>query len=135
LNGVRIPADMVSLAIDEFPAIFIAAACAAGETTVTGARELRSKESDRIATMAEGLRTLGIDAKPTDDGMVIRGGTLTGGRIASHGDHRVAMAFAMAGLASRDTIIVEDCANIDTSFPGFVTVAASVGLRIADDRI
>nr|VFJ97180.1 MAG: 3-phosphoshikimate 1-carboxyvinyltransferase [Candidatus Kentron sp. H]VFJ97537.1 MAG: 3-phosphoshikimate 1-carboxyvinyltransferase [Candidatus Kentron sp. H]VFK03207.1 MAG: 3-phosphoshikimate 1-carboxyvinyltransferase [Candidatus Kentron sp. H] len=132
LNGVRIPSDMVSLAIDEFPALFIAAACARGETTVTGAGELRSKESDRIATMAEGLQRLGIDAKPTADGMIIRGGEPTGGRIASQGDHRIAMAFAMAGLASRAPIIVEDCANVNTSFPGFVATAAGAGLRILE---
>jgi 3-phosphoshikimate 1-carboxyvinyltransferase len=131
LKGVQIPADMVSLAIDEFPILFIAAACAEGQTTVTGAEELRGKESDRIATMAEGLRKLGIDAKSTADGMIIHGGTITGGRVASRGDHRVAMAFAMAGLVSREAILIEDCANVDTSFPGFVETAASVGLRIS----
>nr|VFJ50302.1 MAG: 3-phosphoshikimate 1-carboxyvinyltransferase [Candidatus Kentron sp. FM]VFJ56490.1 MAG: 3-phosphoshikimate 1-carboxyvinyltransferase [Candidatus Kentron sp. FM]VFK08298.1 MAG: 3-phosphoshikimate 1-carboxyvinyltransferase [Candidatus Kentron sp. FM] len=130
LRGVRIPAGMVSLAIDEFPALFIAAACAEGETTVTGAGELRSKESDRIAVMAEGLQRLGVDARPTADGMIIRGSEPAGGRVASHGDHRVAMAFAMAGLVSRGTVVIEDCANVDTSFPGFADTAAGVGLRI-----
>lgn len=130
LKGVRIPPDMVSLAIDEFPALFVAAACAEGETAITGAGELRGKESDRIATMAEGLRGLGVDAEPTADGMVIQGGEPKGGRVDSHGDHRVAMAFAMSGLAARGHVTVEDCANVDTSFPGFADAAAGVGLKI-----
>nr|VFJ55858.1 MAG: 3-phosphoshikimate 1-carboxyvinyltransferase [Candidatus Kentron sp. FW] len=130
LTGLRIPAAMVPLAIDEFPAIFIAAAFAEGETTVTGARELRAKESDRIAVMAKGLQRLGIHADPTADGMTIRGGRPTGGTIESHGDHRIAMAFAMAGLGARESILIEDCANVDTSFPGFAAAAARVGLSI-----
>nr|VFJ91466.1 MAG: 3-phosphoshikimate 1-carboxyvinyltransferase [Candidatus Kentron sp. LFY] len=134
LIGIRIPEALVPLAIDEFPALFIAAAFASGKTTVTGAGELRAKESDRIAVMAAGLRQLGIDAEPTTDGMNIYGGKPTGGRIASHGDHRVAMAFAMAGLGSQNTILVEDCANIDTSFPGFADVASRAGLRIVVHR-
>nr|VFK18170.1 MAG: 3-phosphoshikimate 1-carboxyvinyltransferase [Candidatus Kentron sp. LPFa] len=131
LTGLRIPEQMTPLAIDEFPAIFIAAAFAKGQTTVTGAEELRAKESDRIAVMAEGLRGLGIDAEPTPDGMIIQGGRPTGGRVASHGDHRVAMAFAMAGLGAQGKIVIEDCANVNTSFPGFTDAASRVGLRIA----
>ncbi len=96
LQGIRIPEDQVPLAIDEFPAIFIAAACAEGETVLTGAEELRVKESDRIQVMVDGLRELGIEAEPTPDGAVIQGGNLGGGRLNSHGDHRIAMAKAMA---------------------------------------
>ncbi len=130
LKGIQVPESLVSLAIDEFPAIFVAAACADGETVVTGASELRVKESDRIAAMAAGLNVLGVDAQPTDDGMRIRGGALSGGRIQSGGDHRIAMAFAMAALAAGERIEIEDCANVDTSFPGFAALAASAGLNI-----
>jgi len=131
LTGIRIPAEMAPLAIDEFPVLFIAAAFAEGKTTVTGIGELRTKESDRIAVMAEGLQQLGIDAESTKDSMIIHGGRPIGGRIASHGDHRVAMAFAMAGLGAQEPIVIEDCANVNTSFPGFVEAAARVGLRIS----
>jgi len=130
LRGVEIPPRLVPLAIDEFPALFIAAARAEGETVLTGAAELRVKESDRIQVMADGLRALGVDARPTDDGMRIRGGAIGGGRVDSGGDHRVAMAFAMAGLAAAGPVVVEDCANVDTSFPGFAALAASAGLNI-----
>ncbi|MDX1607146.1 MAG: 3-phosphoshikimate 1-carboxyvinyltransferase [Candidatus Competibacterales bacterium] len=130
LHGIRIPEDRVPLAIDEFPALFVAAACAEGETVLTGAVELRTKESDRIATMAAGLETLGIEARPTPDGMIIRGGTLQGGEIDSHGDHRVAMAFAMAALRATQPVRIADCANVTTSFPGFVELAWGAGLSI-----
>lgn len=130
LRGIRIPEDQVPLAIDEFPALFIAAACAAGETVLTGAHELRVKESDRIAVMAQGLKQLGIDARETSDGIIIKGGCLQGGEIDSHGDHRIAMAFAMAGLVAAGSIKVRDCKNVDTSFPGFVSLAAQAGLSI-----
>ncbi len=131
LRGIRIPEELVPLAIDEFPALFVAAACAEGETVLTGARELRVKESDRIQVMADGLAVLGVDARPTPDGMIIRGGALGAGRIASDGDHRIAMAFAMAGLRAGGTIEIEDCANVETSFPGFVPLARGAGLGIA----
>jgi 3-phosphoshikimate 1-carboxyvinyltransferase len=130
LKGINIPQDQVPLAIDEFPALFIAAACAEGETVLTGAEELRVKESDRIQVMADGLIALGIDARPTDDGIVIIPGQLTGGTVASHGDHRIAMSFAMAALRASGTITIEDCANVNTSFPGFVELAKSAGLAI-----
>jgi 3-phosphoshikimate 1-carboxyvinyltransferase len=130
LRGIRIPEALVPLAIDEFPAIFVAAACAEGETVLTGAEELRVKESDRIAVMATGLRALGIEAEPTPDGIRIRGGALGGGRIDSHGDHRVAMSFAMAALRAGAPIVIEDCANVNTSFPGFAALAAQAGLRL-----
>jgi len=130
LKGIEIPEHLVPLAIDEFPAIFIAAACAEGTTTLTGAAELRVKESDRIQVMAEGLQVLGIKADPTPDGIRITGGLLEGGRVESHGDHRIAMAFAMAALRASKTIEILDCANVNTSFPGFVSLAACSGLRI-----
>lgn len=130
LRGIDIPEDQVPLAIDEFPALFIAAACAAGRTRLSGARELRVKESDRIQVMAEGLQTLGVDAVATEDGMIIEGGTIRGGRVNSHGDHRIAMAFAMAGLRADADIEISDCANVATSFPDFVRLAAASGLRI-----
>lgn len=133
LRGIHIPKELVSLAIDEFPALFIAAACAEGETVLTGAEELRVKESDRIQVMAEGLQTLGGIVQPTPDGMIIRGTRLHGGRVNSYGDHRVAMAFAMAALGARGVIHIADCANVNTSFPGFVELARSVGLNIFQD--
>lgn len=134
LRGVDIPPEVVPLAIDEFPALFIAAAAAEGRTVLTGAGELRVKESDRIAVMADGLRTLGVEAQPTADGMVIAGGTMTGGRVQAHGDHRIAMAFAMAGLVASGSVVIDDCANVDTSFPGFQGLAARHGLRISMER-
>jgi len=134
LRGVHIPADQVPLAIDEFPALFIAAACASGETTLTGAHELRVKESDRIAVMAQGLQRLGIEARETPDGIVIRGGSLRGGDIDSHGDHRIAMSFAMAALRASGPVTVRDCKNVDTSFPGFVELARRAGLDISSIR-
>ena len=130
LRGIRIPEDQVPLAIDEFPALFIAAACAHGETVLTGAHELRVKESDRIAVMARGLQRLGIAARETPDGIVIQGGRLQGGEIDSHGDHRIAMSFAVAALAASGPITVRDCKNVDTSFPGFAQLAARAGLSI-----
>lgn len=130
LKGVRIPEEQVPLAIDEFPALFVAAACAEGETVLTGAEELRVKESDRIQVMADGLQVLGVQADPTPDGIVIQGGPIAGGQVDSHGDHRIAMAFAMAALRSTGTILIDDCANVNTSFPRFVDLAASTGLQI-----
>lgn len=133
LRGIRIPEELVPLAIDEFPAIFIAAACAEGETVLTGAEELRVKESDRIQVMAEGLQTLGVEARPAPDGLIIQGigdASLAGGEINSQGDHRIAMAFAMASLRTGDTLHIHDCANVNTSFPGFVDLVRSSGLNI-----
>ncbi|MEJ2344415.1 MAG: 3-phosphoshikimate 1-carboxyvinyltransferase [Gammaproteobacteria bacterium] len=130
LRGIRIPEHLVPLAIDEFPALFVAAACADGETRLSGAAELRVKESDRIQVMADGLQSLGVSAVPTADGMVIEGGSLGGGSVDSHGDHRIAMAFAMAALRARAPLTVRDCANVDTSFPDFAGLAAAAGLGI-----
>ncbi len=130
LKGIAVPARLVPPAIDEFPALFIAAANAEGETTLSGAAELRVKESDRIQVMADGLAALGVAATPTADGIRIRGGKYAGGKIASRGDHRVAMSFAIAALRAREPIEIEDCANVATSFPGFVELARAAGLRI-----
>ena len=130
LKGIAVPPELVPLAIDEFPALFVAAACAEGETVVTGAEELRVKESDRIAVMAEGLRVLGAHAEPTPDGMRILGHSFRGGRVDSHGDHRIAMAFAMAALRASAPVEIMDCANVATSFPGFESLARSAGLAL-----
>lgn len=136
LRGIDIPVDQVPLAIDEFPALFIAAACATGTTVLRGAEELRVKESDRIQVMADGLAALGVDARPTPDGMIITGGPIGGGAIDSHGDHRIAMSFAIAALRADAPITIRDCANVNTSFPGFVDLARGVGLEItAESRI
>lgn len=130
LKGMAISPDLVPLAIDEFPIIFIAAACAKGITFLRGAQELRVKESDRIRSMVHGLKVLGIDAEEISDGLMITGSTLRGGRVSSYGDHRVAMAFSIAALRAKDEIIVDNCANVATSFPGFVSLAQQAGLRI-----
>ena len=131
LRGVTVPERLVPLAIDEFPAFFVAAACAEGETVVTGAEELRVKESDRIAAMARGFEVLGIEHEVLPDGMRIRGGRpFGGGTIDSRGDHRIAMAFAVASLRSTAPIEIQDVANVATSFPGFDALANSVGLRV-----
>lgn len=132
LQGINIPVALVPLAIDEFPIIFIAAACAQGQTTLHGAQELRFKESDRIAAMVDGLRQLGINAQALDDGALIEGGTLQGGTVNSLGDHRIAMSFAIAGAVASAPIIIKDCANVATSFPLFVKTAKEVQLNIED---
>jgi len=134
LQGIVIPRDQVPLAIDELPALFIAAACARGETLLTGAEELRVKESDRIRVMAEGLVALGVAVEPRPDGIRIHGGSYGGGRVDSGGDHRVAMAFAIATLRAGAPIQIRDCANVNTSFPGFADLAAGVGLGIEERR-
>lgn len=130
LRGIAIPEEQVPLAIDEFPALFIAAAVADGTTRLTGARELRVKESDRIQVMADGLTTLGIQAEPTEDGIIIKGGRLGGGTVASHDDHRIAMAFAMAGAVAEAPLTITECANVATSFPDFAALAVGAGLGI-----
>ena len=130
LRGITIPESTVPLAIDEFPALMVAAACAQGETRLSGAAELRVKESDRISAVAAGLRALGAQVEERPDGMRVVGGPLHGGAVESCHDHRIAMAFAMAGLAASGPVTVSDCANVETSFPDFAPLAASSGLRI-----
>ena len=119
------------LAIDEFPVFFVAAACASGETLVRGALELRVKESDRLAAMAAGLGTLGVENQLLPDGLWIRGAEgFSGGTIDSRGDHRIAMAFAVAAVAASAPIEILDVANVATSFPGFVDTARAAGLGV-----
>jgi len=130
LNGIEIPEDQVPLAIDEFPVIAIAAACAQGQTILTGAEELRVKESDRIQAMVDGLTIIGIDCEGTDDGMIINGGKITGGNVDSLGDHRIAMSFVIASLAASNEINISDCENVNTSFPHFVEIANQSGLDL-----
>jgi len=134
LRGIEVPRTLVPLAIDEFPVFFIAAACAAGETIVRGAEELRVKETDRLAAMAEGLGRLGVEHELLPDGLRIRGSAgFRGGTVDSHGDHRIAMAFAIASLKAQAPIEVLDIANVATSFPGFVEIARTAGLQIEVD--
>ena len=132
LKGIDIPHELVPVAIDEFPVLFVAAAAASGKTVLTGAKELRVKESDRIQAMADGLQLLGVDATPLPDGMVIEGGKqLRGGTVDSCGDHRIAMAFAVAALKAESEIHILDCANVATSFPNFVSLAVSAGMTVS----
>jgi 3-phosphoshikimate 1-carboxyvinyltransferase len=130
LKGIDIPEELVPLAIDEFPVLFVAAACASGQTRLSGAEELRVKESDRIQVMADGLQILGVDAQPTADGMVIQGGLIGGGVVGSHGDHRIAMSFSIAGLRAHAPITVLDCENVNTSFPEFKDLVKRLGLAL-----
>ena len=132
LKGIQIPENLVPLAIDEFPVLFIAASCAEGETVLTGAKELRVKESDRIQVMADGLTSLGIENHVLEDGIRILGGEFTkqDSSIKSHHDHRISMAFAIASVRSKFDIEVEGVDNVKTSFPNFVELANSIGMSI-----
>ncbi|MBX7270574.1 bifunctional prephenate dehydrogenase/3-phosphoshikimate 1-carboxyvinyltransferase [Stutzerimonas chloritidismutans] len=130
LKGIDIPEDLVPLAIDEFPVLFVAAACAEGRTTLRGAEELRVKESDRIQVMADGLQTLGVKAEPTPDGIVIEGGAIGSGEVWAHGDHRIAMSFSVAALRANGPIRIHDCANVATSFPNFLSLAQRAGMQV-----
>ncbi len=132
LKGARIPEALVPDMIDEFPALFVAAAAAEGQTVVSGAAELRVKESDRLAAMATGLRALGMQVDETEDGATLHGGARLGsGTIESHGDHRIAMAFAIAGQISDGEVRINDIANVATSFPDFDGLARSAGFNLA----
>jgi 3-phosphoshikimate 1-carboxyvinyltransferase len=134
LKGIHVPEHLVPLAIDEFPALFIAAACAEGETLVTGAEELRVKESDRIAVMAAGLKAMGVQCEVLPDGIRIQGrpqgAVFSGGTVDSHGDHRIAMSFSIASLRAAAPIKILDVANVATSFPDFPGVAGGAGLSV-----
>lgn len=132
LEGIDIPPSIVPLAIDEFPILFIAASCAKGITTIHGARELRNKESDRIAAMVDGLKQLGIEAEAFEEGACIHGGTFKGGMVDSRDDHRIAMAFAIAGGLAKAPITILNCANVATSFPQFVLNANQIHLSIEE---
>ncbi|HGM7334400.1 TPA: 3-phosphoshikimate 1-carboxyvinyltransferase [Stenotrophomonas maltophilia] len=132
LKGARIPEALVPDMIDEFPALFVAAAAAEGQTVVSGAAELRVKESDRLAAMATGVRALGMQVDETEDGATLHGGVRLGsGTIESHGDHRIAMAFAIAGQISDGEVRINDIANVATSFPDFDGLARSAGFNLA----
>ena len=139
LKGINIPAHLVPLAIDEFPVLFVAASCATGKTILRGAKELRVKESDRIAVMADGLKTLGIDCTVLDDGIEIIGKgdehqhgkrVFTGGKIDSHHDHRIAMSFTVASLQASDAIIIHGTETVNTSFPNFAQLVNEAGLHV-----
>ena len=130
LHGGPVDPALVSLAIDEFPVLFVAAAAASGETTFSGIGELRVKESDRIAAMATGLRALGIEVTESEGGAVVQGGRFDGGAVESFGDHRIAMSFAVAGTVADDVVTVHDVAAVDTSFPGFCDRLTSLGADI-----
>jgi 3-phosphoshikimate 1-carboxyvinyltransferase len=139
LVGIDIPEDQVPLAIDEFPVLFVAAACAKGKTILRGAEELRVKESDRIQVMADGLQALGVHAEPTEDGIEIIGGAI--GAIAgaatetvsveSHHDHRIAMSFSVAALRSKCDIRILGTDNVTTSFPNFIELAQNAGMKVS----
>ncbi|HOZ04464.1 MAG TPA: 3-phosphoshikimate 1-carboxyvinyltransferase [Arenimonas sp.] len=130
LTGIEVPESIVPDMIDEFPALFVAAAFAKGETRVSGAAELRVKESDRIAVMSQALRELGAQIEETPDGAIIQGGNLHGGEADSHGDHRIAMSLAIAGQQASGVVQINDCDNVATSFPGFLELSKSVGFEL-----
>jgi prephenate dehydrogenase/3-phosphoshikimate 1-carboxyvinyltransferase len=137
LRGIEVRPEWVPLAIDEFPVFFIAAACAEGESVLRGAEELRVKESDRLAVMSAGLTALGVDHELLHDGMRLAGAHSNGpvfqsGRIDSHGDHRIAMSFAVASLRAAGPIEIDDTANVATSFPGFAALARGSGLELRE---
>jgi len=130
LKGGEVDPELVSLAIDEFPVLFVAAGAASGKTVFSGIGELRVKESDRIAAMADGMRRLGIEVDESPDGAVVHGGRFKGGTVESFGDHRIAMSLALAGTIADSDVVVEDVAAVDTSFPGFAASMASIGVNI-----
>jgi len=129
LRGVVVAGDLVVRMIDEFPAFAVAAAVAHGETTVRDAAELRHKESDRIAQQCTELRKLGVTVTETGDGFTILGGRLRGGTVDAHGDHRIAMSMAIAGLAAGEPVMVQGAEIADESFPGFAAVLQSIGAK------
>jgi 3-phosphoshikimate 1-carboxyvinyltransferase len=131
LHGIEVPPELVPLAIDEFPILFIAAAAARGATVVSGAEELRKKETDRIAVMARALEALGVSIEERPDGARIEGGRLRGGTIDSRGDHRIAMSFSVASLLAGGPIDILNTAEVATSFPNFLEVARAAGLDVA----
>jgi 3-phosphoshikimate 1-carboxyvinyltransferase len=130
LHGIELPMELVADMIDEFPVLFIAAATATGRTVIRGAAELRVKESDRLAAMATGLRTLGVTVEETPDGAIIEGGALRGGSVESFTDHRIAMSFAVAGLLAGGPVRIDDCRHVATSFPGFLGLANGCGFAL-----
>jgi 3-phosphoshikimate 1-carboxyvinyltransferase len=130
LRGTEIDPALVSLAIDEFPVLFVAAAAASGKTSFSGIGELRVKESDRIAAMADGLRRMGITVDESEDGAVVHGGEFAGGRVSSFGDHRIAMSLAVAGASAGAPVTIDEVTAVDTSFPGFPALMRTLGVNI-----
>ncbi|QHG92633.1 3-phosphoshikimate 1-carboxyvinyltransferase [Coxiella endosymbiont of Amblyomma sculptum] len=130
LKGINIPRKQIPLAIDELPVLLIAAAAARGKTLLRGAEELRIKETDRISVMKEGLEKLGIKTTSFSDGLIVQGGEFQGGTISSHHDHRVAMAFSIAGITARSAVYIRNCENVKTSFPNFVELAKKLGMKL-----
>ena len=130
LQGGTVDPRLASLAIDEFPVLFVAAAAAIGTTEFSGIAELRVKESDRITAMATGLKELGIQVDESEDGAIVHGGRISGGRVDSHGDHRVAMSLAVAATIASDPVTISDVAGVDTSFPGFAECLSALGVAI-----
>jgi 3-phosphoshikimate 1-carboxyvinyltransferase len=135
LKGIEIPNKYIASAIDEFPILFIAAACASGKTILKNAEELKYKESDRLSVMSKGLLECNIDSFLFDDGIEINGGKISGGTIDSYGDHRIAMSFAIAGLISKDPITILNTENVSTSFPEFFSLIKEMGLKIKREKI
>jgi 3-phosphoshikimate 1-carboxyvinyltransferase len=137
LSGIHVPEDQVPLAIDEFPALMVAAACASGTTTITGAEELRVKESDRIQAMVDGLKAMGVTIEGTADGAIIQGmgpnQHFSSAQVVTHHDHRIAMAFTIAGLRADANVKILDCAHVATSFPNFVELARTVGMTLDEE--
>ena len=132
LKGIKIPKHLITSAIDELPLVFLAGACAEGSTIIRNAEELRYKESDRISSMIKTLNTFAIKTKEFNDGATIDGGTITGGIVDSFGDHRIAMTAIIASCVSEQPIIVENCKNIDTSFPTFQKIMNLIGMNIKE---
>jgi len=133
LRGIVVPEALVPVAMDELPVLFAAAAVAEGDTVVTGAGELRVKESDRLAAMVQGLTALGVWVEDRPDGLRVRGGAVSGGEVACRGDHRIAMSFAVLGARARAPVVIDDVQNVATSFPGFTALARSAGLRFKEE--
>jgi 3-phosphoshikimate 1-carboxyvinyltransferase len=133
LTAVDIPEALVSQAIDEFPVLLVAAACAQGRTVWRCDQELRAQQLDRIQAMADGLSGLGVTVEITSDGIIIEGGSIRGGEVQALGDHGIAMALSIASLRATAPILIHDCANVATSFPGFLAHCAQVGIRVAQE--
>ena len=135
LIGIKVPNELISLAIDELPLIFLAASVATGETTIRNAEELRFKESDRIKSMVDLLKNLSVEVNEYQDGLIIKGGTISGGLVNSFGDHRIAMTALVASSVAKEKIEVENCENINTSFPSFITLMNSIGMNIIQKEL
>jgi len=135
LKGIDVPESLVPDMIDELPLLMALAATASGVTRIRGAAELRVKESDRIAVMARGLQKLGVEVQEYPDGIDIRGGKVSGGRVESAGDHRCAMSFAVLGLVASKPVEIEEAEYIATSYPGFTNDMGRLGANMqAEDK-